>query len=371
MPTSEKKKKRRTLRRPPIELVRDPKDAAKSAKLIYISDDKHGITRKKTGKSFRYVGVDGKPIKDPKTLSRISALAIPPAYKDVWISPNPRGHIQATGRDEKGRKQYRYHPRWQVQREATKFDRMILFGQALPALRKRLDDDLRKRGLPHEKLLAAVVSLLGTTFIRVGNAEYARDNESYGLTTLTDDHATVQGTEMTFTFRGKSGKDHVISLRDKRLAKVVKESQELPGQHLFQYVAEDGMVHGITSNDVNDYLKVISDQPFTAKDFRTWGGTKLAVQTCDTLGAVEGLKKGQIKKHLTQMVKTVADTLGNTPTVCRKYYIHSAIGEAWTAGTLLPMLEKKTKKGETADPYDLDVIERVVIEILVGVRQEG
>lgn len=366
MPAGKRSRQQRS--QPPVS---DPQAAAAAANLVYVSDADPGIRRKKASKGFRYLLPDGQPVKDKATLARIEALAIPPAYQTVWISLAADGHMQATGRDDKGRKQYRYHARWQEQRAGTKFERMILFGEALPALRQQLQADLRRHGLPREKVLAAVISLLGKTFIRVGNAEYARTNESYGLTTLQDDHADITGSLMTFTFRGKSGKDHDITLRDRRLAKVVRESQDLPGQHLFQYMDADKTVHAINSTDVNTYLHTISGQSFTAKDFRTWGGTTLAVRTCATLEPADDLSDHAGKKQITRMLKAVAAELGNTPSVCRKYYVHPVVGEAYLAGRLLPMLDAETGVGETADPYDLDAAERVVIRLLRAVRDSA
>ncbi|HLU08315.1 MAG TPA: hypothetical protein VK003_01505, partial [Oceanobacillus sp.] len=267
-----------------IRLITDPEAAAKAAALIYMSDEAPGIRRRRAGKGFVYLDTDGKPIKDKKTLERIQSLAIPPAYTDVWISPLEDGHIQATGRDAKGRKQYRYHPRWSEQREQTKFNRMILFGEALPGIRERIARDLALRGLPREKVLATIVELLGTTFIRIGNPEYVKTNDSFGLTTLRDEHVDVNGSKVRFEFTGKSGKENTVDLHDKRLARIIKQCQDIPGQHLFQYWDEDGNSQAILSGDVNNYLREIGGQEFTAKDFRTWGGTTQAVVAFAELG---------------------------------------------------------------------------------------
>lgn len=369
MPAAPTPAKPRRSRRPPaITVIADPVEAAHAAHLTYVNDGEPGIARVKSGKGFRYTDADGQPIRDKTTIARIRHLAIPPAYIDVWISPDPDGHIQATGRDEKGRKQYRYHPGWAAAREANKFSRMIRFGEALPAIRQRLDHDLRKRDLAHDRVLAAVVSLLSTTYIRVGSAEYARENESYGLTTMEDDHAAVKGETIAFTFRGKSGKDHAITLRDRRLARLVKACQDLPGQHLFQWVDEAGNAHNVTSNDVNAYLKTIAGEDFTAKDFRTWGGTTLAVLVCQEMGECADLTAREKKARITAMIKEVAAGLGNTPTVAKKYYIHPAIGEAYLAGSLLPLLTDELGRGETPDPHDLNAAERAVLHVLRGVR---
>jgi DNA topoisomerase-1 len=302
--------------------------------LRYVNDNEPGIRRKRAGKGFTYLAPDGTRITDAETLDRIKSLAIPPAYMEVWICFTPDGHIQATGRDEKGRKQYRYHPRWNELRDQTKFDRMIAFGEALPAIRQRVEADLALPGMPRQKVLATVVALLGTTFIRIGNAEYARNNDSFGLTTLHDEHVEVAGSRVHFEFRGKSGKEHVIDLKDRQLAKIIKKSQDLPGEHLFQYKDEDGAIHAVTSSDVNAYLREISGQDFTAKDFRTWGGTTLALLALTELEPPENPMA--LKKTLSQMVKAVAAQLGNTTTVCRKYYIHPRVIEAFSAGELAP-----------------------------------
>ena len=313
-------------------IITDPEKAARAADLRYVNDDEPGITRKRAGKGFTYIAPEGTKLTDKEALERIKALAIPPAYTEVWICATEDGHIQATGRDEKGRKQYRYHPRWNEFREQTKFERMLLFGQALPTIRQRVEQDLARPGLPREKVLAAVVALLGTTFIRVGNSEYARDNDSFGLTTMQDNHVDVSGSEIHFEFRGKSGKEHVIDLKDRRLAKIVKRSQDLPGEHLFQYKDEEGNVRAVTSTDVNAYLREITGQDFTAKDFRTWGGTTMALLALRGLPPAEN--QTALKKNVSQMTREVAAQLGNTVTVCRKYYIHPRVIERYMEGSL-------------------------------------
>ena len=302
--------------------------------LRYVNADEPGIRRKRAGKGFTYLAPDGSRITDPDVLNRIRSLGVPPAYREVWICLTPDGHIQATGRDEKGRKQYRYHPRWNEIRDQTKFDRMIAFGEALPTIRERVQQDLALPGMPREKILATVVELLGTTFIRIGNEEYARHNESFGLTTMQDEHVAVEGSKVHFEFRGKSGKEHVIDLKDRRLAKIIKKSQDLPGEHLFQYKDADGTVRAITSSDVNAYLREITGQDFTAKDFRTWGGTTLALLALTGIDPAEN--KGALRKNLSAMVKEVSSQLGNTTTVCRKYYIHPRVLEAYGEGKLAP-----------------------------------
>lgn len=274
-------------------------------------------------------------MRDREQLSRIKALVIPPAWTAVWISPYANSHIQATGRDARGRKQYRYHARWSALRSENKFERLLAFGRALPTLRSRIDEDLRRPGLPREKVLAALVRLLETTLIRIGNEEYARHNESYGLTTLRNDHVEVAGSLVRFHFKGKSGVEHHIDLRDRRLSRIVKTCQELPGQELFEYLDEDGQVRSVDSADVNAYLHAITEEDFTAKDFRTWAGTLCAVLALQGIGFVEGLSETQLKKNLAQAVKLVAKRLGNTPAVCRKYYVHPAVLEAYGAGALL------------------------------------
>ena len=253
-----------------IEIQADPVEAARAAGLRYVSDTNPGITRKRAGKGFTYTGPDGEKVRDKETLARIKALAIPPAWTEVWISPDEHGHIQATGRDAKGRKQYRYHARWREVRDETKFNRMVAFGKALPGIRKRVEKHLSLPGLPREKVLATVVRLLETTLIRVGNEEYARENKSFGLTTMRKQHVQVNGTELRFRFRGKSGRTHNVSVVDSRLAAVVKRCQDLPGQDLFEYVDDGGEMQDVDSADVNEYLREISGEDFTAKDFRTW-----------------------------------------------------------------------------------------------------
>lgn len=321
-----------------LAIITDPVESSKAAGLRYVTDAKPGITRKKRGKHFQYLDPDGKTIRDEATLKRIRSLAIPPAWTSVWICPLANGHLQATGRDARRRKQSRYHPRWREVRDETKYERMKLFGQFLPAIRERVEQDLALPGLPREKVLATIVRLLETTFIRVGNEEYARENKSYGLTTMRDKHVDVTGSTVHFHFKGKSGKTHSIGFSDRRLARIVKKCQDLPGYELFQYVDAEGNQHAVDSADVNDYLHSITNEQFTAKDFRTWAGTVLACallrqfDACDT--------QTQAKKNVVLAIKKVAERLGNTPSVCRKCYVHPAVIESYMGGDMMKNFEK-------------------------------
>ena len=315
----------------------DPRGTAAAAGLHYVSDDRPGIRRRKAGKhfSYRHDGhgtMLGEILRDPETLARIRSLAIPPAWTDVWISADPRGHLQATGRDARGRKQYRYHPAFRAIRESTKYEHLLDFAQALPRIRAGVATHMALRGLPREKVLATIVNLLETTLIRVGNSDYARDNKSYGLTTLNNPHIQVKGSELRFHFKGKSGKTWRLQVRDRRIAKIVKACQELPGQQLFQYVDEAGEPRGITSSDVNDYLRELSDLDITAKDFRTWAGTVQAALALTELGAGENATHA--KRNLKLAIERVAARLGNTITICRKCYIHPQIIECYLEGAL-------------------------------------
>lgn len=305
---------------------------AEAAGLAYVSDLDPGIRRRKSGKGFSYWLPDGKPLKDKAEIARIKSLAIPPAYTEVWICPDPDGHIQATGRDDKGRKQYRYHAKWREWRDGHKYARMAAFGRALPKLRARVEADLRKPGLHRDKVLATVVRLLERTLIRVGNDEYAKQNKSYGLTTLRKKHIAVEGTEVGFRFKGKSGVLHETHLRDRRLAKIVKDVQELPGQRLFKYVDAEGETHDVESADVNAYLREALEGDFTAKDFRTWAGTVAAARALIEEPVPESATAA--KKALAACVKGVARRLGNTPAVCRSSYIHPKVMESFAAGAL-------------------------------------
>ena len=318
--------------------------SAKSAGLVYVSDTQSGIRRRRAGKGFAYIDANGKPLRDATVLARIRALAIPPAYSDVWISRDPRGHIQATGRDARGRKQYRYHARWRTERDSGKFDRVLAFANALPALRRRVRRALALPGLPREKVLAIVVGLLAQTLIRIGNAEYARDNNSFGLTTLRDRHIEfLAGGRARLAFRGKSGLPHEITIDDTRLVKLVRRCQQLPGQKLFQYLDDDGKRQPVDSTLVNDYLRGAMGAEFTAKDFRTWAGTLAALALLAQMPLPE-MQDGKpaSERDLAQLenaaVKEVATLLGNTPAVCRKSYIHPEVFAAWREGVLASAL---------------------------------
>ncbi|HET9087849.1 MAG TPA: DNA topoisomerase IB [Acidobacteriaceae bacterium] len=344
------------------EIVTDPIQAAREAGLRYVSDAAPGIVRQRRGKGFRYLGPDGAPVRDEETLARIKSLVIPPAWTKIWICPNPKGHLQATGRDAKGRKQSRYHPRWREIRDETKYERMLLFGACLPKIRERVERDLAEPGLSRRKVLATVVRLMETTLIRVGNAEYARENHSYGLTTMRNKHVQVDGSTVIFKFQGKSGVRHTIDLTDKRLAKIIQRCQDIPGYELFQYVDENGEHHPIDSADVNEYLREISEQDFTAKDFRTWSGTLLACMALSELATFESAT--QAKKNIVQAIKSVAARLGNTPSVCRKCYVHPAVLEFYTAGTMLQILQEFSPQRLERSPHELRIEEAALIHLL-------
>ena len=342
-----------------------PHESAAEAGLRYVSDTSPGIRRKRSGTGFTYVGQDGKRITDQKTLERIRKLAIPPAYTDVWICPSPNGHLQATGRDARGRKQYRYHARWREVRDETKFGRMVAFSQVLPRIRARVDADLARTGLPREKVLATVVRLLECTKIRVGNDEYARANGSYGLTTLRDKHVEVSGGSLRFSFKGKSGKTHEVELSDRRLARIVRRCRDVPGEELFQYLDDDGARQTVGSGDVNDYLREISGQEFTAKDFRTWAGTMLAVRALRELGPMD--TEREAKSAIIRAVDQVAEQLNNTRAVCRKYYIHPTVLETYLAGTMLSGLGNGTRLAAAAATGSaLNAEEKALVRLLNG-----
>ena len=315
-------------------MARDTQETtpAERTLLAYVNDQEQGIRRLVHGKDFSYADEDGRRVKDEATLARIRALAIPPAWTSVWICPGPNGHIQAIGRDQKNRKQYRYHPDWRADRDARKYDRMAAFGRALPRLRKRVAADLSRRGLPREKVLAAVVSLLELTLIRVGNDEYAKTNKSFGLTTMRKRHLKLAGGGATFEFVGKSGKKHRTGFRDRRLARIVAACQELRGQRLFQYLDDTGQRRAIESNDVNDYIRAACGDDFSAKDFRTWAGSLAALEALSLSPKPE--TQTEAKRTLNTCVKAVAGLLGNTPAVCRAAYIHPKVLEAFEASQL-------------------------------------
>jgi DNA topoisomerase I len=316
-------------------------DAAQSAGLVYVSDDQPGIRRVGPLRHPKYLDSKNRAISDQATVARIKRLAVPPAWTEVWICSRANGHLQATGRDARGRKQYRYHPHWRQNRDETKYARMIDFARILPKVRQRIQKHLELPGLPREKVLAAVVKILETGLIRVGNDEYARSNKSFGLTTMLDRHVAVNGAKICFQFRGKSGKFHKIDLEDRRLAKVVAHCQAIPGQELFQYMDDDGKVRDITSTDVNEYLREITGSDFTAKDFRTWGGTVLAAMALQEFEKFD--TKTQAKKNLLRAIESVAQRLGNTPTVCRKCYIHPEIINAYLDGTMIDAFKKRAE----------------------------
>ncbi|MGV7189478.1 DNA topoisomerase IB [Xanthomonas axonopodis] len=318
--------------------VAQAKATARAAGLTYVNDQQPGISRRKAGKSFSYRDADGQRIADADTLQRIRSLAIPPAYTDVWICAKPNGHLQATGRDARRRKQYRYHADWAQVRGEGKFERVIAFGTALPKLRRRLRRDLVLPGFPREKVLAIVVALLADTLVRVGNAEYARSNRSYGLTTLRNRHMEfLKGGRARLKFRGKSGQDHDIEVDDKQLVKLIRQCQQLPGQSLFQYRDDDGQLQPVDSGEVNDYLREAMGEDFTAKDFRTWGGTLAALQRLARLPLPERSNERALKQVQNDVIREVADALGNTPSVCRKAYIDPCVFEGWRAGQLQAM----------------------------------
>jgi DNA topoisomerase-1 len=325
-----------------IEIAPDPVEVAEEAGLRYVSDDQPGYTRKRKGDGFEYFDTDGKRIRDETRLLRMRRLAIPPAYTDVWICPTPNGHIQATGRDARGRKQYRYHERWREARDENKYDRMVVFGKALPKIRRRVNKDLAQRGLPRSKVLATVVQLLERSFIRIGNDEYAKQNESFGLTTMRNHHVDVKGETLRFRFKGKSGVSHEVDISDRRLAKIIRQLQDLPGQEIFQYVNGDGKVRDVTSQDVNDYLREITGEEFTAKDFRTWAGTVLAAMALNAQEKFEN--KTQAKKNVKDAISAVSKILGNTPTVCRKCYVHPDVLETYLDGDIIEGLKQKTEE---------------------------
>jgi DNA topoisomerase-1 len=339
---------------PSTDNIVDPKDAAESAGLLYVSDEEPGIRRKKAGKGFSFVKPGGAKVVDEATLKRIRSLVIPPAWTDVWICAKPNGHLQATGRDAKGRKQYRYHPAFREVRESSKYEHMMEFAQGLPAIRKAVADHMSLRGLPREKVLATVVHLLETTLIRVGNSDYAKQNKSYGLTTLRDPHVQVDGAELRFQFKGKSGKTWRLQVKDRRVAKIVKACQDLPGQDLFQYLDENGERQTVTSADVNAYLKEITGRDITAKDFRTWAGTVLAAMALAEFESFDSEAKA--KKNVRAAIERVSSQLGNTPTICRKCYVHPEVFTSYLEGSLLLNIR--------------DEVESELREELAGLRPE-
>jgi DNA topoisomerase-1 len=338
-----------------------PVKAAVLARLQYVTDQRPGIRRLRSGKGFRYVGPRGEAIRQAAILERIRMLAIPPAWTDVWICPEPRGHVQATGRDARGRKQYRYHPDWRTTRDETKFHRMEAFARALPALRRRVSIDLARPGLPRAKVLAAVVQLLERSLIRIGNEEYARENQSFGLTTLRDRHVEVRGDMLRFQFRGKSGKHHTIAVSDRRLARLVKQCRDLPGQELFQYVDEEGRRQRIGSGDINSYVRDATGEEFTTKDFRTWWGSVLAVTALRELQPPR--TKTEAAKNVVLALDAVAGLLGNTRAVCRTSYVHPGVIDCYVQG-LLPEAVTPRRNGATDPAGGLRADELALLAVL-------
>lgn len=348
----------------PSDSIQEAREAARAASLRYVSDEGPGIGRRRVGKHFSYRLPKGGPVKDPATLRRIKALAIPPAWTQVWICPHDNGHIQATGRDEKGRKQYRYHPRWRETRDAAKFGHMVEFARVLPRIRAQVEDHLRLHGLPREKVLATVVRLLETTLIRVGNDDYAKQNGSYGLTTLRNRHVAVEGSTLRFRFKGKSGKDWQLQVNDRRVARILRECQDLPGQELFQYLDEAGERHSIDSGDVNDYLRGIAGAEITAKDFRTWAGTVLAALA---LGEFERFDtQAAAKRNVKQAIEQVSARLGNTPTICRKCYVHPGVLDLYMDGALALQVKEEAEAELRDDAAGLKPEEAAVLGLLIG-----
>jgi DNA topoisomerase-1 len=362
--------RRRKKKTSAITVVSDPIEAAEEAGLRYISDDQSGYTRKVKGDDFEYFDAEGRLIHDELRLLRIKRLAIPPAWTDVWICPSANCHIQATGRDARKRKQYIYHERWREMRDENKYERILSFAEALPKIRRRVSKDLSLPGLPRNKVLATIVQLLEGSFIRVGNEEYARENKSFGLTTMQDRHVDVKGSKMRFRFRGKSGIKHDVDVTDRRIARIILKLQDLPGQELFQYVDENDEVRSISSQDVNDYLREISGEDFTAKDFRTWAGTVLAAIALNAAGEFE--TKKQAKANVKNAIGAVAKILRNTPAICRKCYIHPVILESYLAGNSIEGLKRKAEKEEpvlsgaqrSRTDLDLRASETAVLEFL-------
>jgi DNA topoisomerase I len=347
-----------------IQTIVDPKDAAQSVGLRYVSDARAGIRRRKTGTGFTYTRPDGSKLSDPDVLKRIQALVIPPAWADVWISPFADGHLQATGRDVKGRKQYRYNALFREVRESTKYEHVVAFADALPAIRKKAHEHMGRRGLPREKVLATVIHLLETTLIRIGSEDYAKQNKSYGLTTLKNRHVAVDGNEVRFRFTGKSGKQWSLRVRDRRVAKIIKACQELPGQELLQYVDEAGKCQDVTSSDVNAYLKEITGKDITAKDFRTWAGTVLAAMALNEVESFDS--PAQAKRNLRAAIEKVAARLGNTPTICRKCYVHPEVLNSYMDGNLVLELKSKAESELRGEIPNLKPEEAAVLALLRG-----
>ena len=341
--------------------VADPREAAEAAGLVYVSDEDRGLARERAGDGFAYFKANGDAVQDEATLERIRKLAIPPAWTGVWICARANGHLQATGRDARGRKQYRYHPQFREVRESTKYEHMLEFARALPAIRRRVAEDMALRGLPREKVLATVVNLLETTLIRVGNDDYAKENKSYGLTTLRNPHVKVDGPQLRFQFKGKSGKTWRLQVKDRRIAKIVRACQELPGQRLFQYQG-DGELREVTSADVNAYLKEITGRDITAKDFRTWAGTVMAALALQEFEAID--TQAAQKKNIRAAIESVAARLGNTPTICRKCYVHPEVLNAYVEGQLLLEVRRQAREALREELAQLKPEEAAVLAML-------
>ncbi|HEY8740147.1 MAG TPA: DNA topoisomerase IB [Candidatus Dormibacteraeota bacterium] len=340
--------------------ISDPRAAAEAAGLRYVSDAEPGIARRRAGQGFRYTWPDGTRVSDRPTLTRVRRLAIPPAYTEVWICLNPSGHLQVVGRDDRGRKQYRYHGDWRTVRDAVKFHRMIAFGEALPGMRHRVSADLRKHGLPREKVLATVVAMLEQTLVRVGNEEYRQQNQSYGVTTLRNRHVSVSRANARFRFRGKSGKEHDIRVDDPRLVRVVRQCLDIPGQELFQWVDDDGQAHPVDSEDVNQYLQEITGEEFTAKDFRTWAGTVLAARLLRACAPASSERAA--RSEVARVIKDVATRLRNTPAVCRQAYVHPAVLAAYVGGYIEPLAHVTDAREEPERTVEEDSL----LELLRG-----
>ena len=351
----------KTMTRNAIDAIAKGLSTAMPAGLRHADDTRPGFTRRKLRGVFVYFDLDGKRIDDETQIARINALAIPPAYIDVWICPDPRGHIQATGRDARGRKQYRYHPQWRETRDADKFGRMAAFGHALPKIRARVARDLAREGMPREKVIAAVVHLLDTTLIRIGSVEYARDNQSYGLTTLRKKHVKIRAGEVRFRFAGKSGIEHDVTVDNARVKRIVRRCAELPGHDLFQYIDEDGARHTIGSADINEYLRDISSADFSAKDYRTWAGSVYAMAVLRQLVCESA---ADTHRHVVATVKEVATLLRNTPAVCKRCYIHPEVIAAFEAGELQRLLPQRAKRHMKVD-------EAVFAALLVQVEKRA
>ncbi|QBP75060.1 DNA topoisomerase IB [Herbaspirillum huttiense] len=344
-------------------------DIARANQLRYVNDGMPGIRRRRRGKGFAYHDAHGELIRDDDVVARLKSLAIPPAWEDVWISPHANGHIQATGRDARGRKQYRYHARWRSVRDDAKYLRMISFARALPTIRRVVEQDLKRPGLHRQKVLAAVVHLLQTTFMRVGNDEYAKQNQSFGLTTLRHRHVRVDGSDVLFRFRGKSGVQHEIKLHDPYVARIIRKMRELPGQELFQYVDDEGERHCIDSGDVNAYLREAAGEDFSAKDFRTWAGTVLATLALQAFERVDS--QAQAKQNVVRAIENVARRLGNTPSICRKCYVHPAVIESYLDGSFAERLEERVQAELVEELQDLSPEEAAVLALLQQRLQEA